>query len=320
MEDSTKSAKSTPVTFSLNVTSKTRLRSEVIAVAGLLRSIDVTAGISFMVVVLPDDGSIDVTAGISFMVMVLPDDGPIGLPEMSVTAEPDMSSCGDAMAATELRWSPVSSMEITAESDSVFSVAPVSGTDCPESRMVSPDRSTMLAGVTSIAFENSISKTPVPSSRAADASSGSEVRATSIIGMPLPKKDAARAYVLESIVTTAMSSGNEKLPNLTSKLPTDAAGLGLEGSVMLIIWMPSWNAATMAYVEEPIVKATMPSGYSSLSNPPLPSCANATESGLEGSVMLIIWTALSCCTVTRAYVEEPMVAVVMPVAPSSLLS
>ena len=117
-----------------------------------------------------------------------------------------------------------------------------------------------------------------------------------------------------------MSSGSGKPPNLASLLSTEAAGLGLEGSVMFIIWIPSRNAATMAYVEESNVTTAMLSGYSSLSNPPLPSCANATESGLEGSVMLIIWTALSCCAVTRAYVEEPMVAVVMPVAPSSLLS
>ena len=62
------------------------------------------------------------------------------------------------------------------------------------------------------------------------------------------------------MVTAVMASGKAKLPNRVSKLPTDAAGLGLDGSVMLIIWMPSRNDATTAYVEEPNVTVAMLSG------------------------------------------------------------
>ena len=126
-------------------------------------------------------------AASSFTVTVLPNDCSIGLPSVPVTAESATSNRGDAMAATERPWPSVSSMEITVESASVPSVAPASETDCPEPRMVNPDRSAMPAGVTSTALANSISKMPVPSSKTADVSSGPEVRATSIIWTPLPK-------------------------------------------------------------------------------------------------------------------------------------
>ena len=60
-EDSAKSPASTPVTSSLNVTSKTRVCAEVVSTAGSLRSIDVTVRISlalFMATALPDEDSI----------------------------------------------------------------------------------------------------------------------------------------------------------------------------------------------------------------------------------------------------------------------
>ena len=130
--------------------------------------------------------SFRVTAS-SVTVMVLSDVDSIRSPEVSVTAAPDMSSRGDVIAATERRWSSFISMEITAESATVFSVAPVRVIDCPESWMTSPDRSTMLTGVTSTALENSTLKIPVPSSKEADVSNGPETNATLIIGTPLPK-------------------------------------------------------------------------------------------------------------------------------------
>ena len=108
----------------------------------------------------------------SLTVMVLPRDNSIGLPKVSTTAELDMSNRGDAIAATERLWISVNSMEMTAESASVLSVAPASETDCPESWMVSPDRSTVLAGVVSTVSINVISKIPVSSFRAADVSTG----------------------------------------------------------------------------------------------------------------------------------------------------
>ena len=130
----------------------------------------------------------DTTSGAasSFTVMALPGDRSIGLPSVPVTAESATSNRGDAMAATERPWLSVSSTDIAAESASVPKVAPASETDCPESRMVSPDRSTMPAGVTSTAPENSILKMPSPSSKTADVNTGPDVRATSIIGTLLP--------------------------------------------------------------------------------------------------------------------------------------
>ena len=61
------------------------------------------------------------------------------------------------------------------------------------------------------------------------------------------------------MVTAVMSSGVAKLPN-RAKSSTDAAGRGLDGSVMSIICMPSRNAATMAYVDEPNVTVAILSG------------------------------------------------------------
>ena len=68
--DSAKSAWSTPATFSLKVTAKTRVCAEAVSVVGSLRSIDVTVGISFTL----------------FMEMALPDEDAIGLPSVSTTS------------------------------------------------------------------------------------------------------------------------------------------------------------------------------------------------------------------------------------------
>ena len=106
-----------------------------------------------------------------------------------------------------------------------------------------------------------------------------------------------------------------------SLLPNEAAGTGLAGSVMLIIWTP-WSkyAVTSAYVPEPIVAVAMPKAPSSLSKvllAPLtvtvsPSSNDAAGTGLAGSVMSIIWTPpVLPCDVTSAYVLEPILTVVM---------
>ena len=126
----------------------------------------------------------DTTSGatLSVMAMILSDVESIGLPEVSVTAEPDMSSRGDAMVATERPWSSVSSMESTAESVSVISAAPVSETDCPKSPTVILERSIKCEGVTSTVSENTVSRMPVPSSKVAEVSTGPNVRSTPIIG------------------------------------------------------------------------------------------------------------------------------------------
>ena len=85
-----------------------------------------------------------------------------------------------------------------------------------------------------------------------------------------------------------------------------------------IIWMPSSvDDATMAYAAEFTVTAVMSAAPSSLSNPPAPSVADATADGSDRSVTLIICTPSSCSDATRAYVEESIVIVAMPCAPSS---
>ena len=96
----------------------------------------------------------------------------------------------------------------------------------------------------------------------------------------------------------------------------NAAGVGLEGVVMSIIWTPPSEDETKAYVEGPIAAVVMWRAPAS-SNPPSPSVMAATGLGSKGSVMSIIWTPSSSYAEARAYVEEPIVATVMPFGPSS---
>ena len=79
------------------------------------------------------------------------------------------------------------------------------------------------------------------------------------------------------------------------------AGVGLDGSVMFIICMPlSTDAVTIAYIEDPMVTAVMSRAPSSSSNPFTPSVTAAMGTGLNGSVMSIIWTPLSRYEATSA--------------------
>ena len=69
---------------------------------------------------------------------------------------------------------------------------------------------------------------------------------------------------------------------------TDPTGVGADGSVMSMICTAPSNAATMAYVEDPIVVVVMPRGLPRASNPVSASDTYATETGLEGSVISIM--------------------------------
>ena len=87
-----------------------------------------------------------------------------------------------------------------------------------------------------------------------------------------------------------------------------ATGAGLDGVVMLIIWTKPSCVATRAYVEDPVVSVAMPRGSRRARPAALLTCA--TGDGLDGVVMLIIWTPWSADAETRAYVEESIVTVV----------
>ena len=144
---------------------------------------------------------------------------------------------------------------------------------------------------------------------------GLEGSVMSIIWMP-PELDVTMAYVEDPTVNVAM-------PNAPWRATSEAAlmcavGAGLEGSVMSIIWTPSSAVAvTSAYVEEPTVTVVMSRAPRSSSNPSTPSVTAATGLGLKGSVMSTIWTPSSLLAAARAYVEEPIVTVVMPFGPPS---
>ena len=72
--DSTKSALSTPVTFSLSVTEKTRVCVDAASSTGSLRSIDVIVGAVVSAITLPT------------VVMALPEKDSIRLPSVSITS------------------------------------------------------------------------------------------------------------------------------------------------------------------------------------------------------------------------------------------
>ena len=95
----------------------------------------------------------------------------------------------------------------------------------------------------------------------------------------------------------APSSLSKVLPATVVPSSNDAAGMGLAGSVMLIIWTPSSRyAVTSAYVSGPIVTVVMllaPLSSSKILLTPStlsPSPNEAAGTGLAGSVMSIIWT------------------------------
>ncbi len=90
----------------------------------------------------------------------------------------------------------------------------------------------------------------------------------------------------------------------------------------MIIWTPlSDSPATMAYIDEPIVTMAMPDAPASSSKVPpelpSPSVTVNTAVGDAGSVISIIWTALSLEAVTRAYVDESILTVTMSFAAAS---
>ena len=93
---------------------------------------------------------------------------------------------------------------------------------------------------------------------------------------------------------------------------TAAVAVGFSGSVILIIWTPwSLAEATRAYVEGPMVVVVMPTAPSSLVKPSWSFLTAAVAVGFSGSVISIIWTPSSWPEATRAYVEGPMVVVVI---------
>ena len=142
---------------------------------------------------------------------------------------------------------------------------------------------------------------------------GLEGSVMSIIWMP-PVLDATMAYAEDPTVNVAMPYEPRRATAEAALMC--AVGAGLEGVVMSIIWTPA-AAVTSAYVEEPTVAVVMPRAPRSSSNPSTPSVTAATGLGLKGSVMSTIWTPSSSYAATRAYVEEPIVTVVMPFGPPS---
>ena len=105
-----------------------------------------------------------------------------------------------------------------------------------------------------------------------------------------------------------LSLVNPPTPSVTA-----ATGVGADGVVMSIIWTPlSLSAVTRAYVVPSIMAVVMPLDPLSSVKPSRPSFTIDAIVGFSGSVTLIIWTLLELDEATRAYVEESMVAVVMP--------
>ena len=96
---------------------------------------------------------------------------------------------------------------------------------------------------------------------------------------------------------------------------------------MLIIWTELPSLLTSLSLSAEVIRAygvplimavVMPLGSSNPVKPTWPFIKADVASGFSGSVMSIIWTALSLSAMTKAYVEEPIVIVVMPQGPLRL--
>ena len=127
-----------------------------------------------------------------------------------------------------------------------------------------------------------------------------------------------RAYVEGPMVAVVMCLSPSRSINLGPPVMA-AVAVGFLGSVILIIWTPpsSTFETAKAYVEGPMVVVVMPTTLLSSVKPFWPSVTAAVAVGFLGSVILIIWTPLSAFEATRAYVEGPMVVVVISRAPLS---